>query len=477
MHPFRTSPKIFSVSVAFALLLLAASSAHSIVVTTTVDENGTNPEACGLREAVRAINDQASFGGCVFVAGDTLVELAAETYTLDLDPGIGFSPRVEISRPLTISGQGPGQTIIERADPFDADLLFIFVEEPGTVLLEGFTIQGARGFANRAVTFIAGSGLELVLRDMVLRDNVVENSAPFYLQGDSNSQVLFERVIFEHNTNFMADGGGAGIDCSSKEPTPPSIRLIDVIFRGNTVSSPSVARGGGISSSGCDLELENVTFDTNSVIATNLTSSGGGLYVASGFDSAKTATLTNVTFYNNSADLGGGLYQALEEFGTLSLTLSNVTFAGNMASEAGDHLYQFDGGASLRNVLFGPSPGDGCDSESALSVTLLGGNMDADSTCGAERTEADPGLAGALASLGGFTPVLPLLEGAAAVDSGINTGCPAVDQRGAPRPFDGDGVGDAICDVGAFEFSDIDVFFDGFESGDAGAWSSTVGAQ
>ena len=248
-------------------------------------------------------------------------------------------------------------------------------------------------------------------------------------------------------------------------------------LRGNTVNSPFDARGGGLWSAGCDLELENVTFDSNSAITTEGTSAGGGLWVAGGFDSATTVTLTNVTFYNNSAGFGGGLYQSLGELGTLSLPLSNVTFAGNMASEAGDHLYQFEGESSLRNVLFGPSPGDGCDSESALSVTLLGGNMDADGTCGAERTEADPGLAGALASLGGFTPVLPLLEGAAAVDSGINTGCPAVDQRGAPRPFDGDGVGDAICDAGAFEFSDIDVFFDGFESDDAGAWSFTVGAQ
>jgi hypothetical protein len=155
----------------------------------------------------------------------------------------------------------------------------------------------------------------------------------------------------------------------------------------------------------------------------------------------------------------------------LAVTLSNVTFAGNSASLAGDHLFQDSGSTHLRNVLFGPTPGDDC---AAVSVTLLGGNMDSDGTCGAEQTEADPGLAGTLEQQGGFTPTVALVPGAAAIDAGTNSDCPATDQRGAQRPFDGDGDEVAVCDVGAFELAPIVIFADGFESGDTGGWSYSV---
>ena len=130
---------------------------------------------------------------------------------------------------------------------------------------------------------------------------------------------------------------------------------------------------------------------------------------------------------------------------------------------------------SLRNVLFGPSPGDGCDSTSAPLITLLGGNMDADGSCGVERTELDPGLANTLEFDGGFTPTLALLPGAAAIDAGTNGGCFGLDQRGAVRPFDGDGDQVAECDVGAYERgAPLGIFADGFESGGTCGWSASV---
>ncbi len=76
-------------------------------------------------------------------------------------------------------------------------------------------------------------------------------------------------------------------------------------------------------------------------------------------------------------------------------------------------------------------------------------------------------------SLDGFTPVLPLAGGAVAIDAGTNAGCPATDQRGAPRPFDGDDDEVPVCDVGAFEVSSSEIFFDGFESGGTEAWPFT----
>lgn len=65
----RVLPGIPGTSIALAstlLILLASPAVNAIVVTTTDDENGANAGNCSLREAVRTINDQSSFGGCVF---------------------------------------------------------------------------------------------------------------------------------------------------------------------------------------------------------------------------------------------------------------------------------------------------------------------------------------------------------------------------------------------------------------------------
>lgn len=146
----------------------------------------------------------------------------------------------------------------------------------------------------------------------------------------------------------------------------------------------------------------------------------------------------------------------------------------NVASVSGDHYDQESGEVVARNVLFGLSAGDDCSGSSGAAFTLLGGNMDSDGSCGVEQTEVDPGLASTLAFNGGFTPTVALLPGAAAIDAGTNSGCTGFDQRGAARPFDGDGNLVSTCDVGAYERAPLVIFADSFESGDTGGWSATV---
>jgi len=61
-------------------------------------------------------------------------------------------------------------------------------------------------------------------------------------------------------------------------------------------------------------------------------------------------------------------------------------------------------------------------------------------------------LLGELGDYGGFTQVIPIGWGSSAIDTADPIICPATDQRGVPRPIDGNGDGEALCDIGAFDY-------------------------
>ena len=86
----------------------------TITVTTTADENGTNPAACSLREAITAANTNAAFGGCSAGAAglDTIgFNVGSGTPTINVSAVLGALPT--ITEAATIDGATGGATRIE----------------------------------------------------------------------------------------------------------------------------------------------------------------------------------------------------------------------------------------------------------------------------------------------------------------------------------------------------------------------------
>jgi hypothetical protein len=144
------------------------------------------------------------------------------------------------------------------------------------------------------------------------------------------------------------------------------------------------------------------------------------------------------------------------------MTLINCTIAANSAALGGGIASEQQGAVTLRNTLIATNAGGNCLALDSGTITAGGGNLDDGTSCGlvdsSSLSNAGAGLdPGGLRDNGGPTQTIALLAGGGAIDRGIEAVCADAttvngrDQRGEPRPRDGDADGDARCDIGAFE--------------------------
>jgi len=185
--------------------------------------------------------------------------------------------------------------------------------------------------------------------------------------------------------------------------------------------------------------LNNVTFSYNSAYY------GGGIYNYL----YSSPALTNVTITHNSVGDGdgGGMYNSLFS----NPTLINVTLFNNSAWHGGG-MYNSDSSPTLTNTILWGAIYNNYSTPVITYSNIMGGYT------GEGNINLDP-LLGPLADNGGFTMTHALLPGSPAIDTASLAVCPATDQRGYYRPIDGDGNGTPRCDMGAYEYGSVLVFY------------------
>jgi hypothetical protein len=364
-----------------------------------------------------------------------------------------FRENVVISRTLTIDGQGPLATIVDGGG--GGHVLTIRATTsltPSvdmTVSLSDLTLaNGDSGLYAGAsnVDHIPGLGrarLYVSISHSAIRSNAGSGIRAYAGILGQTELSISDSDIFENL--------GEGISNSSASLGFARLEVIN-----STISSNS---GGGISSIGCSEFCGASLLVVTSTIHNN---AGSGIY------NSGRATVVNTTISGNAARFGGGIYNC----GLTNLSYS--TISGNSAGSGGGLYIVSDswfpgcpGQVTASNTIVANSrEGPECELRTLkgsrpAEFDDLGHNIVEDGTCiDASTSSAGDPLLGPLADNGGRTMTHALLPGSPAIDAGDNAACPAADQRGRPRPEDGDEDGTPACDIGSYEARTLQEYAD-----------------
>jgi hypothetical protein len=324
-----------------------------------------------------------------------------------------------------------------------------------TTLLDG----DKRDFALISITATPACDEGVVLRDLAL-----ENAGGGGLRVAEGARATVERVTIRNNT-FLSFG--AGINNAG------NLRLVESTVDNNSTG----ARAGGIANGKTgQLLIQRSTISNNQstdnrgggivndgalVVEQSTIANNRAKYNGSGLINNGLTFLNGVTVAGNeaAAPIGIGQVEAPETVGggivnNGELRMQSSVLAGNTNNRPfipNDPNIGPDCKGTLISLGFNllGSPG----SPGKCSVIYLDQQLAVTDQKGTLQQPLDAGLQ-KLEFYGGATHTMLPKPGSPVLDRGpVNAAqCPKTDQRGRPRPFDGDKVGGARCDIGAVEY-------------------------
>ncbi len=434
--------------------------------------------SCQTNAAVNAFSDAVEAGGVVdFNCGPDPVVITVNTTVVYQQATVNGNGRITLSgedlRQIFYVMTAGNLTLndIELTDGAAGDGGAIYVEPPSTVTLNRTTIKSSQASSHGGAIYSSGT---LILNDSILDSNVATmHGGGIYNNG--GSVTIANTDLYDNQANW----GGAIANLQSSTV---------MVNGGYMISNQSTGDGGAIHNRG-ELTLHRTTLGSNiagnngggifnnagmvtlydSYLVSNQSVNGGGVYTVNGqltldrtvirssfisnlgggIFAASPTQITNSTFSGNRAVKGGGI------FAIFDLAILNSTFNENRA-DLGGAIWRDQAVATmtLKNTILAgsrntnnSSPALNCEGP---SLTSLGRNIISDNTCVPNPSSVGD-LLGTDAQLGvwlgsilhGYIPA----ASSPAVDYGLD--CPAVDQRGYPRPLG------LACDVGSIERGNV----------------------
>ncbi len=250
--------------------------------------------------------------------------------------------------------------------------------------------------------------------------------------------------------NTATNNGGGIVAAGGYYGAPAALLTLDAsTLSGNSVTSTSGSRGGGIFTRIGNLSFINSTIAGNSA-ATSGYGYGGGIYVK---QNTYPITMRQTTIASNTAARrGGGLM--IMTAGSGAVTFNGNLFANTAApSDGGGNIAVTTGSIAIAGVddlVFAGKPQPSDVINAIFSTTPING---------------DP-LLGSLANNGGPTQTMQPGMGSAAINAANCADAPAIDQRGMIRPDPASRGLMTPCDIGAVEADSVAdlIFANGFDS-------------
>ncbi|HSH05291.1 MAG TPA: choice-of-anchor Q domain-containing protein, partial [Anaerolineae bacterium] len=369
-----------------------------------------------LREAICAANNNPGL--------DSII-LTPDYYALNLT-GFGEDNNetgdLDILDHLLIDGIDQNNTII---DGLNDDRVFhilptITVDMHNMTLING-TASGTIGGG----IFNAGN---LHLTNAFLVNNEADSGGGIANTGN----LTLTQTILENNGAIV----GGGIASNNARLTLLNTSILD---------NQALGDGGGVWYNTGRLTLRNSTIAYN-----QSNNDGGGLWIR-----GNTALFNSTISLNTAPSEGGGLWL---DPTPANITINNSTIVSNTASTGGGIMDYIP--FNYKNSIIGLNTGGDCATGIGISS---GYNIDTDASCNLayplNDITASPNVMrlGPLQNNGGDTLTHALQGGSIAVDN-ADPACTTIngnpinrDQRGQPRPLDGRGDNNFICDRGAYE--------------------------
>ena len=350
----------------------------------------------------------------------------------------------------TAQGNGDNDTINIQTGTYYGNFTFTGTDN------RSLTIIGA----NKDTTILNGNGNDMVLYiDNTAGTHVTVQNLTF-TNGDSTSatglagglyvatstgSVSITNCIFNGNHSFIGGGAMATTDSGA-------ITISHNTFSNNSLVPSFIYAGGGafiLTNSGL-ITVENNIFTNN--IGAGI---GGGALIISGNG---IVNCINNVFSNNQSDLDGSGVELSIDTGIINFI--NNTITNNQADNEGGGAYLYFGDSAgtmnlYNNIIWGNTAiaGDDILLEGSGTLNLYNNDfhdMDTSDFSGTlhqgDNLDTDPSFVS--------TTDLHLQASSPVIDQGYNSApsIPTLDLDGNQRIVDGDGDGNAIVDMGAYEY-------------------------